>query len=302
MFRTINLRQAIPTLVVLVVLGLCAQPASALFENTTHNPKARGMGEAGVTVIDPAFAVMVNAAQLGGITRGEATATYVQPFGYSFNNSFFLGVAVPIDPKYGNVGFGISQFAVNYEDVSLQKETRYSLGHGFPLYEDMHSTVDFGYSLNLYHAELGETVSGDNPGSDTAFGIDLGLLVTLHKRTRLGFQVYNINNPDIGVDNEELGRRLVAGISYEPYEGVITTFEFDNELGQELQYHGGVAMTVVTGFQLRVGILTNPNKLTGGFGYSFESLSLDYGFSTGGGTLNNTHQFGLKFAWGGEAQ
>lgn len=302
MFRTFNLRQAIPTLVVLGVLGLCAQPAHALFENTTINPAARAMGEAGVSVIDPAYAAMVNPAQLASVTRGVGAASYVRPFGADFTNFYYLGAAIPVSAKFGNIGVGVTEFSVDLDGTKLLRETRIALGHAVNLFSDMHSTVDFGYSLNMYRAEFGETVSGDDPGSDMSFGLDLGLMATLHKRTRLGFQIYNINNPDIGLDGEELGRRLVAGISYEPYDGVTTTFEFDNELGEELQYHGGVGMTVVEGFQLRAGILTNPNKLTGGFGYTIKDFSLDYGFSSGGGTLDSTHQFGVKFAWGGEAQ
>jgi hypothetical protein len=30
-------------------------------------------------------------------------------------------------------------------------------------------------------------------------------------------------------------------------------------------------------------------------------VGVDYGFSTGGGTLESTHQFGLRLSWGGEA-
>lgn len=308
MFRTHNINRAITALTVLVVLGLSAQPASALFENTTINPAARGMGEASVAVPDAAYAAMVNPAQLAAAERGEAAVSYVRPFGYSFSDFMSIGAAVPIDPRYGNLGIGLTTFSVDHfdsgenKDVSLLKETQLTLAHGFRLYGDMHSTIDFGYALNMFRAEFGTTVSDDEPGDDTVVGVDVGLMVSLHKRTRLGFKVYNLNNPDIGLDNEELGRRLIAGISYEPYDGVITTFEFDNELGQELQYHGGVAMTVIEGFQLRAGIGTNPSKLTGGFGYTFEDFSLDYGFSTGGGTLESEHQFGLKFAWGGEAK
>jgi len=111
-----------------------------------------------------------------------------------------------------------------------------------------------------------------------------------------------MNNAMIGEDEEELGHRLIAGLSYEPYDGVITTFEFDNELGESVQYHGGVEMYVAEGFCLRSGIVTNPNKLTAGFGYSVMGMTLDYGFSTGGGVLDYTHQFGLNYNWGGEAQ
>ena len=61
-------------------------------------------------------------------------------------------------------------------------------------------------------------------------------------------------------------------------------------------------MLIVENFALRAGVLTNPNKLTAGFGYSLSGLGVQYGFSTGGGTLDSTHQFGLNYTWGGEAQ
>jgi hypothetical protein len=82
----------------------------------------------------------------------------------------------------------------------------------------------------------------------------------------------------------------------------VTSFEIDNKLGQDVVYKGGVEAYVVEGFALRAGVATNPNRLTFGFGYEMAGFGLDYGFSTGGGTLDSTHQFGLVFAWGGEAQ
>jgi hypothetical protein len=302
MFRTHEKRGLLPLLMVLVVLGLSAQPALALFEETPASAASRSMGETGVAVVDHAYAGLYNPAQLATVSRGQAAVSYVRPFGYSYNEFMTLGGAVPIDARYGNLGFNVTNFTVNYQDTDLLKETRLTLAHGLTLFEDMHSSIRFGYALNLYRAELATTVSGDEPGDDTALGMDVGMHMTLRKRTHIGFKVQNLNNPDIGVDQEELGRRLIAGIAYEPYDGVVTTFEFDNELGQELQYHGGVAMTVVEGFQLRAGLVTNPNKLTGGFAYSIMDFALDYGFSSGGGTLESTHQFGLRFAWGGEAQ
>ncbi len=291
-------------LVILATLGFSAVPASAFFENTVVSPRARAMGESSVAVEDAAYAAFLNPGQLGGITSGKVGATYVRPFSLDFTDFFYLGAGIPLSEKWGNLGLGMSSFEVEYDGTSLLKETQVSLAHGFGLYSDYHSRIDFGYSVNMYRVELGESV-GDDPepsGSDTAFGIDLGFMMTLHKRTHVGFQIKNLNNPQIGVDTEELHRRLIAGISYEPYDGVVTTFEFDNELGEDVQYHGGIDMTIVTGFALRAGVLTNPNKLTAGFGYALAGFGFDYGFSTGGGTLDSTHQFGLNFAWGGEAK
>lgn len=289
-------------IMILVTLGLSAGPASALFEYSVVSPRLRAMGESSVAVPDAASAAFHNPGQLADIDSGAVSASYVQPFRLDFTDFFYLGAGIPLSEKWGNLGVSISHFKVGYQDTSLQRETQITLAHGLNLYSDYHSRIDFGYALNFYNADLGLSVDGYDPGSDTVFGIDLGFMMTLHKRTRLGFQVKNVNNPQIGIDREELGQRLVAGISYEPYDGVITTFEFDNELGQDVRYKGGAEMTVVEGFRLRAGVLTNPNKLTAGFGYAFQGIGFDYGFSTGGGTLDSTHQFGLNFAWGGEAQ
>ncbi len=290
------------TFTILATLALSAAPATAFFEDTDVNPRSRAMGEASVAVLDGAFAAFQNPGGLGELEGGEVAATYVQPFRLDFTDFFYLGTGLPVSEKYGNIGLAMSHFKVGYQDTSLLKETQITLAHGVKLYEDYHSRVDFGYALNLYSVELGQTVSDFDPGSDTVFGIDLGFMMTLHKRTRLGFQVKNLNNPRIGEDVEELPRRLLGGVAYEPYDGVTTTFEIESELGNDVQYHGGVEMFVIPQFALRAGIITNPSKLTAGFGYHLKGFAFNYGFSTGGGTLDSTHQFGLNFAWGGEAQ
>ncbi len=295
MFRKLTI------LLVLAVLGLSAGLAHAYFEDTVISPRSRAMGESAVAVPDAQSAAFHNPAYLAGVGQFSVGTAYSQPFRGGFGDFFYLGGAVPIDPRLGNVGFGISSFNVDYQDVDLLKETQFSMAYGVNLYQDIHSSVDFGLSVGLYNVKLGETEEGIDPGSATAFGVDLGMLMTLHRRTTLGFQVKNMNNPMIGYDEEELARRLVAGLSYEPYDGVITTFEVENELGQEVQYHGGTEFFIVEGFALLAGVATNPNRLTGGFGYTLENFNLQYGFSTGGGVLENTHHFGLNFAWGGEA-
>ncbi|PID79613.1 hypothetical protein CSA17_03330 [bacterium DOLJORAL78_65_58] len=286
---------------ILAALGLSAGSALAAFEDVAVSPRARGMGETGVAVPDGPYATYLNTAQLGDLTRNHLVASYVQPFSLSFADYYHLGVAVPLGRDKGGFGFSFSQFQVEHQDVDLLDETQLSLGYGRTLYSDVHSSIALGAALSMYHLKFGETITGLDPGNDSALGLDVGLLATVHKRTRVGVMVKNINNPQIGIDQEELAHRIVGGVSYEPYAGVITTFEIDNELGQDVQYHGGIEMLVVDNFALRAGVTTNPSKLTAGFGYQLHPVSLNYGFSTGGGTLESTHQFGLSVAWGGEA-
>ena len=288
--------------ILLILAGLVlAAPAGAYFESTPVSARSRAMGESFTAVPDLAFAAFQNAAWLAEVPQGEVAVSYVRPFGYSFNDFYTAGAAFPLNGKYGNLGVGVSHFKVASGDTTLLQETQVTLAHGFDLFSDYHSRVCFGWALNLYSASAGQSVSGLDPGSDTAVGLDIGLTMLLHKRTRAGFQVRNLNNPTIGVDGEELPQSVVAGIAYEPYEGVITTFEFDNQLGQETQYHGGLEAAIAKGFVLRGGVITDPNRLTGGFGYRNGNVAFDYAFSSGGGTLDSTHQFGLRLSWGGEA-
>jgi len=296
------MKRKMTILLVLATLGLSAGSAMAAFDSISVSPRARAMGESGVAVPDDAYAAFINPGQLAQTSGGALAASYVRPFSLSYADNFFLGAALPISPEAGAFGLSFSKFKVDYQDVRLLDESQIGLAYGRNLYSDYHSSIDLGASVNMYHMKAGQSVSGIDPGNDTALGIDLGMVMVLHKRTRLAFMVKNLNNPNIGIDEEELARRLSAGISYEPYAGVITTFEFDNELGQDVQYHGGAEMTIFEGFALRAGVITNPSKLTAGFGYTMERVSLNYGFSTGGGTLESTHQFGLNFTWGGEAQ
>jgi len=294
MFRT--------ALVAVAMLGLSATTVQATFDNVMVSPRTRAMGDAGVAVPTVGFAAYLNPAALGLATHSEVNTSYVQPYGLDFFKLVYAGGAYHLGQKYGTLGVGLRSFGVDYKNVDLMKEATYTLSHGIGLYEDLHSAIALGYSLNLYRLEFGKTTEDEELGSDTVPGVDLGLLVTLHERTRLGVLVKNLNNPTIGVDAEEIPQRLHAGISYEPYLGVITTFEFENVLGEDLQYHGGIEMHVADGLYLRAGTITNPSKLTAGFGYTTQGFTVNYGFSTGGGTLANTHQFGLNYAWGGEAE
>jgi hypothetical protein len=294
----------------LLVLALGAGPALAAFENVAVSPRARAMGESAVATPEAAFAVAHNPAALGEAAGTALGATYVRPFGLDFARLAYVSAAIPLPGAPGHLGVAVSSFAVEHEVVDLLQETVVSVGYGLPLYQDVHSTIILGASANLYRLEFAETV-GDgtslftgsfDPGSASTLGLDLGLLATLHERTRFGVLVHNLNSPEIGEDQEPLPRRVHGGVAYAPYAGVTTTFEISTEVDQPAQYHGGLEFELAPGFDLRGGVVTNPSKLTAGFGYTVRGVAINYGFSTGGGVLDTTHQFGLTLAWGGEAK
>jgi hypothetical protein len=288
---------------ILLAAVLLAMPAQAAFENLMVSPRARAMGDAGVAVPDAAFATYLNPAGLAAVERSGAVGlSYLKPYGLSFHDLYFLGGGFRLPGNAGAIGVGFRQYGVDFEGVSLQKETTLTLSHGIALFRDVHSSVAVGYGFSFNRLEFGETVGGMDPGDDWSVGFDLGLTATVHERTRIGVLLHNVNVPKIGMDEEELPRRLHGGVAYEPYAGLTTTLELESVQGERVQWHGGLELELVPGFDLRAGIMSEPSKLTAGFGYDFKGFALNYGFSTGGGILDTSHQFGLSAAWGGEAK
>lgn len=280
---------------VLAGLGLTAGRASAAFDELQLDPRLRAMGGAGTAAAADYLTLYHNPAALSLVEQFEGGVSYMNPHQESFLKLWSAGVSAKLPGKLGGIGFGFRRFGTDYLGQDLSAENTFSVAHGFSLYKDMSSTVAFGYALNLFNLRYGTSISGLEPGSANSFGVDLSARVTLHNRTAFGFLAQNINNPTIGdVDVTDLPRRLVGGVSYSPYPGVITNFDMESVLGERARMHGGVDFGLNDYLNLRFGIMTEPNVWSGGFGLNWKGVRLDYGFSTGAGPLQESHQVGLS--------
>jgi hypothetical protein len=281
------------------MLLLAPGSAEAAFEELAISPRARAMGEATVAVPGDAWGFHHNPALLALLERGRLGTSTVEPNGVDAFRLSGLGAATPIPNGRGGAAFGYKHWSVDRGTVNLNREQTVSFAHGFTLFEDATSSAHFGWGVNFYNLEFGETIGGEDPGSAWTWGLDVGAVVTLYERTRAGFFTRNLNSPTIGEDEEELRQMVAAGIAYEPYDGVITAFDVRSQLGEEFRFHGGLEFAITSVLDLRVGIESDPSKLTGGFGVNLPRyFSFDYGFSTGGGTLDSSHQFGLSVRLG----
>lgn len=289
---------------VVVAIGLAATPASALFEDLALSPRARAMGEATVATTNDAWAFYYNPAMLPLVPLAQAELTTVAPNGLDFNRLSSAGISAPLPGRGGALAVGWRRYAVEYDDVDLASENTLSVAHGFRIFSDASTGAYLGWTLNFFNAEFSRTIGlagdgtdGVEPGSAWTVGLDVGALVKIYERTRLGFFTRNLNNPTIGDDSEELTRQVTVGLAYEPYPGVISAFDMRTALGDQFRFCGGLEFNIVPALDLRVGVETEPNKVTGGFGVHLPILTLDYGFSTGGGVLDASHHFGLALRW-----
>ena len=297
-FNRIATRIAI--LATLCVTSMVSNSAAQLFEtNVAPNPRSLARGQAMTAVADDAWSYFYNPAMLPHLDMFKGGVSTVEPHQLSFHRQTTLAVASPLQGNLGGVSFGWRHYSVESGSTDLVTENTLSIAHGFRLFEDASTSASIGWALNLYHVSFapsigtGGGVGGIDPGGDWTAGIDVGAVVSVYERTWVGFFTRNLNTPEIGVDGEELQRTVGVGLGYQPYPGVVTAFDVRSSINEKVRILGGLEFEVVPQLEVRFGLETEPSKVTGGFGVNFPYVSVDYGFSSGGGTLNATHQFGL---------
>jgi hypothetical protein len=290
--RTVFARAALAT-----VLGCAlAVPAWSVFDEIEVSPRARALGGSWSSLTADAYAPFHNPAGLAWWTGIGGSGSSVRPFGYDFSSQQTVAATVALPGGAGGAAIGVRRFGVDYLGKDLSHETTIALAHGFRLMADAQSELAVGWSLSFYSLGFAPSVTGIDPGEARSVGLGLGASALLRDRTRIGFQALNVNGPNIGDrDKQDLGRCLTAGIAYSPYPGVETLLEICNPAGETTEYRGGAEFQVASFAWLRAGLHTEPNTFTAGVGMAVGPVRLDYGMSTGGGVLGETHQFGIGY-------
>jgi len=277
----------------LMILGAWAGASHAyVFDAIDVSSKARGMGGAWIAAADDASAIFYNPACLAGSVAADITASYLKPNGQDFESLGFLAAATPIASSQG-VAASYRKFGVEYAGQNLLDESTLSLAHGITLMKDIHSSISVGYALNIYMLEFGRTQYVDL-GRQTTYGVDVGFLGTLRDRTRIGFLLKNLNQPEIGkTTSEPLPQWITAGVAYTPYYGVLTELDLRGLRGEDIEAHMGMQFGVTQFMDLRFGFQTGPNSLTGGFTVKLSPVEIDYAYSSHS-VLPGTHHVSVR--------
>lgn len=286
----------------LIALAMCAglaffQPLQAgLFDDRFPSARVTGMGGAGVASANDVWAAYYNPAGLSRLQSIQLASAYQRLFNLSFLKNYFAAGAYPLPGKYGALSLSFQYFGVEYENEQLSTEYTVALSHGFYLLKDIHSSLAVGYSLKIYHLNLGTSVEGRELGSATTVGIDVGLQASVYRRTYVGVYFLNLNAPQIGAfTKHDLPQRIVAGIAYQPYDGVTTTLDVNRLIGgNETEFWGGAEFRVFDAILLRLGGTTNPNRFSFGVGLDVRGFNIDYGLRTHS-ELGETHSVGLMY-------
>ena len=284
-------------LCVIIVLTTCTSVlAWGVFDDRFPSAKYVGMGGAGVALADDVWASYYNPAGLSRLAGPQIGSSYVRLFNQGFLQNFFGAGAYPLPGKYGSLSISFQYFGTTHENQNLSGESTIALSHGFNLLKDINSSLSFGYSLKAYYLDYAASVGGVELGSATTFGIDVGFQASVYNRTTIGIYVLNFNAPSVGVTSQrKLPQRVVAGVAYQPYDGVTTTLDMSRTIGVgEVEFWAGTDFELFNYLSLRFGGTTNPNRYSLGVGLNIHQLSFDYGLRTHS-ELGETHQVGLLY-------
>ena len=275
---------------ILVVCWVFSATLNAVFDDYEPSVRARGIGGAFYSLSDDANGIFYNPA---GLIKSDEhiSISYARIFSNDFQVLKTAAFTMPLPARAGSIGIGLQAMDVDYLDVNLMSEKVYQIAHSFTLMKDVHSEFHLGYGGSIYHLSM------EGFGSEAAFGLNLGALVILHHRTRLGFAVTNLNNPKIGENNRhELPQRLAMGITYNPYPGVTTSFELKKPFGEATQIHTGTEVEVHPLLTLRLGLRNHPASFSCGASFKVNNFSVDYALNTHS-VLRNTHHFGIGYGF-----
>ena len=278
--------------VLLLCLGLAHSAWGYVFDSIDVSSKARGMGAAWVASADDATAIFYNPACLVQVESANVFASMLRPNSQSFETLTYFAYGMPIG-KRQHAGISFRSFGVEYQGVDLLDEWTFSLAYALRVMEDIHSSLYLGGALNLYTLDFGRTSTVDL-GSETTFGLDIGVLGILRDRTRLGILLKNINEPSVGATTREpLPQWVTVGVAYQPYYGVVTELDLRALRGENVEVHMGMQFMVTDFLKLRFGFQTEPNSVTGGFSIGHMGFHLDYAYSSHP-VLPGTHHVALR--------
>lgn len=274
-------------IILLVSITIFSSFLTASFDDYEPSPRARALGGAFYSTSDDANAVFYNPAGLSA-SQNNLQIGYTKLFGCDFAEVSSVAFSMKLPRYFGTLGIGLLSLDAEYMGINLTSEKTYNLSHSFNLLKDIHSQLDFGYALNFYHLAI------NGFGDQTAMGVNVGALATLHMRTRIGFTFYNVNNPKMGKDNsQDLPQRLAMGISYQPYQEATTSLELKKSLNGDTEIHAGAEINVTKMLVLRMGTRTNPNSYSAGARFDLFNVMIDYAVNTH--TIGLTHHFGLGY-------
>jgi len=265
-------------LILLAAAGLLIiQPATTQGQNNM-GARSVAMGQTGVSVPGTSWSTFSNIALM------PTDANRVSFYGFRYigiSEITDMAATVNFQTNWGTLGGGVHRYGFN-----LFNENRFLLG-----YKNSLGKFHYGGSVSYTHV-----FQGAGYGSAGAMGVDLGLAAEVIDGLWFGARATNLNQPSYGDTDEDLPRELAAGLSYQISEEALVTTEVVKDVMFPTSFRAGLEFEVVTSLFARVGVTTNPETYSFGFGYQTDGWIVNFALQQHNPLgLSPALDFGIRF-------
>ncbi|MBI4396603.1 MAG: hypothetical protein HY548_05880 [Elusimicrobia bacterium] len=283
----------------------------AAFQARIHSARAAAMGNAYLASEGESFAVFGNPAGASGISSTELSMMYEKSLvGLPDMDIQTAYTALAVPSALGTFGAGAAVFRAS----SLIQERALAASYAFRLGRWAQAGVTGRHITHSYLIGSNEKAARDpvfkNGFSRSAMAYDAGVIFSLGRSFQLGGTARNLNEPDMGLVNEDrLPREIqggllleMAGLGLKTYGDLLVRRAADRIGGNRLLPIFGIEQAFAKNrFLARAGV--TPLEITGGFGLHFRSMRLDYAVvfkrnlmddNAGSHRMSLTHRFGSR--------
>ncbi|OVE78226.1 hypothetical protein BVX98_00950 [bacterium F11] len=266
------------------------------FLNFGVGARALGMGRAYTGVADDVDAIYYNPAGLASFRSSQVT---FQHSGLPVDGAYqYIGYATPIY-SFGSLGLGVINLdsgdvaRIDSNNIEIgsfdSRETGYLVSYAQMFKE----RLALGGTLKMAEKSV------DNI-KESGFGADLGTLLVVNERVKLGAMFRNAVAPkyDFNTEKEEFPVIFRAGPSVTFLnKHLLTSLDLEKTIGtsQSLRWHFGLEGYVLRNVFLRAGV--DKTEITTGLGLRWKSWQFDY--AGGFQDLGFINRFAIKFFFGG---
>ncbi len=213
------------------------------------------------TALISASGVHANPAARADLSNIEAT--FYAREGYRLPALRYGATHVGVPFEWGTLSSGASTFGFeDYREVHLSGGFARSLQLGTTRF------FHFGLTTRYHHTAI------DGFGSAGAFGLNMGVILTLLRSLQLGAHATNVNGGSL-VEDEPIPRTLSVGINYQALSELRVLVDLFKDVRFPATVRGGIEVRPVSTVILRTGITTAPTRFMGGVGIHLGPLRAD---------------------------
>ena len=276
------------------------------FENTFSGARPYGMGNAYTAISDDVQGIFYNPAGLSEVRHGELITYYGKPFiGLDDKSNISESFLAYLHPLRGRESFAIS--LSDFRVMSAYSENIAALSYS----KDISRKLSLGTNFKVLKIKYGSDSYTEidpvfNRKSRTSFSSDIGLFIRAAKKFSIGFAAFNLNEPNVGLNELVLlPIRVRLGFSTRAKIGSLC-FDIEKQRKQYLRYMIGAEKSYFKDkFFMREGIEYTTDYLGVALGLSFlpDPLKIDYAFQLplmGIKDIMGSHRISIVFLFGKE--